>query len=76
MKNIFLAVIHILLPLPATSALRAATHKEANGSVPQSDLSGQSATETKSYSSEIEDDDIKPRWMYRGYYRSMFPPMS
>lgn len=48
--------------------------KKSDSSDAQADVSEQLPSDNKSESSEVDEDLRPPRWMYRGHYRSRFPP--
>ena len=75
MKKSFLAMLNIL---PIFSKKLVApppdTHKANNGLDVQADVMDQSTTDQKLASSKFENEFSGPRWIYRGHYRSVYPP--
>ena len=76
MKKSFLAMLD-LLPFFSMKliALPPDTHKANNGSDAQADVMDQRAADPKLAASKFENEFSGPRWIYRGHYRSIFPPM-
>ena len=76
MKKSFLAMLNIL---PFFSMKLVAptpdTHKANIGSDAQADVVDQYALDKELTPYEVDLDYGAPRWMYRGHYRSIFPPM-
>ena len=75
MKKSFLAMLNIL---PFFSMKLVAptpdTHKANIGSDAQADVVDQYALDKELTPYEVDLDYGAPRWMYRGHYRSIFPP--
>lgn len=69
MLNILLSFsMNLVAPVPDN-------HKANNGSDAQADVMDQCAADPKLASSKFENEFSGPRWIYRGHYRSIFPPM-
>ena len=76
MKKSFLAMFNLLPFFSRKLVARAPDiHKANSGSDAPADVLDQSNADQNLASSEDEDDFGELRWAYRGYYRSIFPPM-
>ena len=76
MKKSFLAMLNLLPFFSMKLVARAPdTHKTNSGSDAQAEVIDQYALDKELAPYEVDLDYGAPRWMYRGHYRSIFPPM-
>ncbi len=68
------SVLNILQSLAAYFAVPAINEKTSHGSDVQAGVMDQSTIDQKLASSKFENEFSGPRWIYRGHYRSIFPP--
>ena len=74
MRINFPSVLNILQSLAANFAFPAVNQKTDHGSNVQDDVMDQRATDPKLAASKFENEFSGPSWIYRGHYRSIFPP--
>ena len=75
MKKSILAMLNILLSFSTRLVAPAPdNHKANNGSDAQADATDPFTADQKLASSKFENEFSGPRWIYRGHYRSIFPP--
>ncbi|MBK7456117.1 MAG: hypothetical protein IPJ46_21045 [Anaerolineales bacterium] len=75
MRINFPSVLNILQSIAANFAFPAVNQKADHGSNVQADVMDQRAADPKLAASKFENEFSVPRWIYRGHYRSIFPPM-
>lgn len=74
MRINFPSVLNILQSLAAYFAVPAVNQKDSHGSGVQADAMDQFTADQKLASSKFENEFSGPRWIYRGHYRSIYPP--